>query len=131
MSPTENCELVRRGAAAFSAGDVATLREVLAPDVVHVVPGSGALAGSHEGIAEVSALYGRLTEISGGTFRLEVRGLFSDGAERVVLAYRSTARRYGHALDSENALVCTLAAGRIVRLEDFAADVSAYDEFWG
>ena len=42
MSVGDNEDLVRRAYAAFSVGDVTTLAEIYAPDVVHVFPGTSA-----------------------------------------------------------------------------------------
>ena len=58
MGAKENADLVRRGYAAFSAGDMATLTEVFAEDAVWHVPGDGGLAGDKKGRDACFAYFG-------------------------------------------------------------------------
>jgi len=58
MGAKENADLVRRGYAAFSAGDMATLTELFAEDAVWHVPGDGGLAGDKKGETPVSPTSG-------------------------------------------------------------------------
>jgi ketosteroid isomerase-like protein len=56
---------VRQANAAFGSGDLDALSQFLAEDVEWHVPGRGPLAGDYQGIAEVIALFGKVSELSG------------------------------------------------------------------
>jgi ketosteroid isomerase-like protein len=49
MGSEDNANMVRRGHAAFSTGDMAALSELFAGDAVWHVPGSGSLSGAKHG----------------------------------------------------------------------------------
>ncbi len=61
-------DTVRRGYKAFGEGDMETLRSIYTPDVVQNQPGENQLSGEHTGVDNVLGLYGKLFELSGGTF---------------------------------------------------------------
>src|ERR1700704_3268289 len=63
-----NEELVRQGYKAFGEGDMDTLRSLFAPDAVHSATGNSPLAGDYKGVDDILAYYGKLFELSGGTF---------------------------------------------------------------
>jgi uncharacterized protein len=130
MTVEENFELVRRGYDAFNAGDAATLSEVFAPDIVHAVPGDSAIAGAHKGLPNVLAIYGKLAEMSGGTVRVELEDVLSDGANRVISIHRTSAERDGQTLATREALLLTIVDGKIAEIQDFFSDISAIDAFW-
>ena len=130
MSVEENLDLVRRGYAAFSAGDMDTLRESFAPDVVQIIPGSSPLSGTHKGVDAVLALYGKLFELSDGTMRVELEDLWSDGGDRVAALHRASAQRNGKTMDVREVLLFTLADGKVTEIQDFVADIGENDAFW-
>lgn len=55
MSEHSNVDLLRRGYDAFGKGDMDTLRDLLAENIVWHVPGSNILSGDYEGRARSSA----------------------------------------------------------------------------
>ena len=58
---------MRQANAAFGSGDLGALQsQFLAEDVVWHVPGRGPLAGDYQGIAEVIALFGKISRVPGG-----------------------------------------------------------------
>jgi ketosteroid isomerase-like protein len=130
MSVAANLDLVRRGYAAFSAGDVDTLRSVLASDVVHSVPGTSQISGDHKGVDSVLAFYGQLAELSGGTMTVELENVLSNGSDQVVSIHRSRATRNGQTLDQRESIVFTIRDGKVIELQDFFADIEANDRFW-
>lgn len=130
MTVQENLDLVRRGYAAFSSGDTATLSELFAPDIVHTVPGSSPLAGSHKGPQDVLTMYGKLAELSNGSVRVELEDVLSDGGDRVIAIHQSTAERNGQQLSVREALLFTIADGKVAEIQDFFADIEANDAFW-
>ena len=70
MGSEDNANLVRRGYAAFSTGDMATLNELFADDAVWHVPGSGSLSGAKHGRDAILAFFGELMARSSGTIKI-------------------------------------------------------------
>jgi ketosteroid isomerase-like protein len=130
MSVADNLELVRRAYAAFSAGDIDTLSGLLAPDVVHSVPGSSVLSGDHKGLPNVLTLYGQLAERSGGTVRVDLEDVLSDGGDRVIAIHVATAERDGKKLAAREALLFTIAGDQVAEIQDFFSDIESNDLFW-
>ena len=67
-----NIDNTRKSYAAFSAGDIPTLLEHIAPDCVWHVGGRSAVAGTYVGHEQILGYFGKLVEISGGTFAVEL-----------------------------------------------------------
>jgi ketosteroid isomerase-like protein len=130
MGVKENIELVRRGYAAFSAGDAATLTAVFAPDAVHRVPGSSWLAGDHKGAENILKMYGELGERTEGSIKVELEEVLTNGEDQVIAVHRATARRGGKSLDTREALLFTIEGGRVTNIQDFFVDIEENDAFW-
>jgi hypothetical protein len=130
MTVEDNYDVVRRGYAAFSAGDTDTLTELFAPDIVHTVPGSSAVSGAHKGPQNVLAMYGKLAELSGGSVRVELEDVLSDGGSRVIAIHRANAERNGQTLAVREALLFTIVDGKVTEIQDFFGDIEAADAFW-
>jgi len=130
MTVKNNYDVVRRGYAAFSAGDTDTLTELFAPDIVHAVPGSSAVSGAHKGPQNVLAMYGKLAELSGGTVRVELEEVLSDGGSRVIAIHRTNAERNGQTLSVREALLFTIVDGKVTEIQDFFGNIEAVDSFW-
>jgi uncharacterized protein len=85
--------LVRDGFAAFGRGDMDALRnQYFAEDIRWHVGGRGALAGDYEGTAQVLGLFGRLFELSGGTYSAELHDVLAND-EQAVQLFTSRAER--------------------------------------
>jgi uncharacterized protein len=130
MTVQDNLELVRRGYAAFGAGDMDALLELFSPDIVQTVPGSSPLAGAHKGPQNVLAMYGQLFERSGGTIRVDLEDVMSDGGDRVIAVHQATAERNGETFSAREALLFTIVDGKVVEMQDFFTDIEASDSFW-
>jgi len=129
MSQHENLTLMRRTLEAFRSGDGATLGEVFAPDVVWRVPGRSVLAGTYTGQAEVFGLFGKMMELTGGTFRVESLGLLADETGGVFID-RLMAERDGRQLDVRICLAVRIEQGRIVEGIDHFHQEHLWDAFW-
>ena len=64
MSAQDNKEIIERGYAAFSAGDVETVMSLFDDDIEWVQPGESSVSGTFHGKAEVMEHIGRLAEKS-------------------------------------------------------------------
>lgn len=81
-----NEDLVREAFAAFGRGDLDALRnQYLEADVRFHVPGRSPVAGDHEGVDQVLALFGKFFELSGGTLRLETHDVVANDEHAVAL----------------------------------------------
>ncbi len=130
MSINENLEIVRRGYAAFSAGDADTLTALFADDVVHSVPGSSPISGDHKGPQEVLSMYGQLAERSEGTMQVDLEAVLSDGGNRVIAIHTARATRNGETLTEKEALLFTITDGKVTEIVDFFGDIGRNDAFW-
>ena len=131
-----NVVAYRRMMAAFNAGDLGTIAELVAADVEYVVPGKSALAGHTHDIAGLLEMLRRGKDLSGGTLRLELRSVVAD-AEYLFVYGRVRAERGEHAgqpprrLDSEHCVVFRFAGGQIVAGRTLPVDLYEFDAFWG
>jgi steroid delta-isomerase-like uncharacterized protein len=129
MAEHANVALVRRGFEAFNRGDIGTLTELITADARQLMPGRGPLAGEHKGRDNILAMYGQIAELTGGTFRADLRDVYANDFDAVAV-YRATAERGGRRLDSTHALVFEIIGGKVMTLNDCAIDQDADDEFW-
>src|SRR6516162_8434512 len=107
-----NVEIARRGYEAFAKGDMATLTELIADDVVWHVQGVGPLDGDYHGRDQVFGFFGRLAEETGGTFRLDVHDILANDEHTVVLA-TLTATRGGKSIEVPVANVSHIRDGEV------------------
>ena len=126
-----NADLLRKGYDAFSKGDLDTIRnEVFSPDIVFHVAGRNPLSGDYRGVDEVLAFFGRLFELSGGTFALELHDAVANDRHAVGLS-RSSAHREGKTLDGAKGVeVYHVQDGRVTEAWLMIEDDYSYDEFW-
>ena len=69
-----------------------TLRSIYTPDVVQNQPGENQLSGEHTGVDNVLGLYGKLFELSGGTFVVTLKSVKTEG-DKVVAVHSAKAER--------------------------------------
>lgn len=129
MSEHANVDILRRTLKAFQSGDMPTLAQLLAPDVVWRLPGKSALAKDYRGQDEVFGFFGRLMELTGGTFKVESLGMFANDTGGVFID-RLTAQREGRKLDVRLALHVTIRDGVIVEGVDHFHQEHLWDAFW-
>ena len=125
-----NEEIVRQGYKAFGEGDMGTLRTLFAPDAVHVATGTNPLSREYKGVDDVLGYYGKLFELSGGTFRAELKSTKAEGDDTVVATHRDKAQRGDKTLDQDETLTFTISGGKFTRLVEKHSDPAAYDTFW-
>src|SRR6266496_3675082 len=125
-----NEQRLRDGFEAFSKGDLDTLRnEYLAPDIVWHSPGRNQLSGNYEGIDQVMGLFGRLVELTGGTFRQELHDVLANDEHGVTLA-TATAEREGKTFRNNGVLVFNLKDGKVTEAWLHPGDQYAADDFF-
>ncbi|HEU5083878.1 MAG TPA: nuclear transport factor 2 family protein [Acidimicrobiales bacterium] len=130
MDYEQNRETVRRGYEAFGRGDMDALLSLYNDDAVHVVPGSSPLSGAHKGKESVAELYAALFERSGGTFRVQLDHVLSDGGDRVVSIHTASLEKDGEAFTQTEALLFTFRNGKVAEIQDFFADIELNDRLF-
>ena len=124
-----NEELLRNGYAAFEKGDLDTLRGMFSADIVWHSPGRGPLAGDYRGIDQVFGLFGRVVELSGGTFRNDIHDVLADDEHAVALV-TAHGQREGKTLEDNQAHVFHVTDGIVTEVWLQPGDLYANDEFW-
>lgn len=125
-----NEDLVRKGYAAFQAGDMDTLRSIMTADVVHENAGNNLVSGEYKGIDAVLAYYGKLFELTDGSLTVNLTSVTAKGDDHVMAVHTGKAERGGKTLENETNLDFTIKDGKIARLEESSADQAAEDAFW-
>jgi ketosteroid isomerase-like protein len=113
---------------AFAKQDADRLFEFFAEDVRFHVPGRGALSGTYEGRSEVTGLFQRLDELTGGTFQLEVQHVLADYEFAVALVL-SVAERPGEAYEGQDVHVWRIVRGKLAEVWVHPGDQYAADAF--
>ena len=122
--------LVRRGYAAFNTGDIATLTAILSHDVIQHVPGTSQISGSYKGIESVLGYYGKLAELTDGTFRADLISVFGDGQGHVSAVHQITATRNGTTRVSRGGILFTFLGERATDLLELHEDLAGDDAFF-
>jgi ketosteroid isomerase-like protein len=125
-----NEELVRKGYKAFGEGDMDTLRSLFAPDAVHQATGNNQVSGEYNGVDDILGYYGKLFELTDGTFTAELQSVKVEGDDTAIATHRDKGRRGGKTLDQDEELTFTIKDGKITRLVENHSDQAAYDDFW-
>jgi uncharacterized protein len=128
MSDTKQ-DIVRKGYEAFGTGDMETLGSLYTDDVVQSMPGKNQLSGEHKGRDDVLALYGKMFELSGGTFSAELKDVKTEG-DKVVSTHQSKGERGGKTLDDSENIEFTFDGEKISRLDLKFSNQAAVDAFW-
>lgn len=129
MNEHPNADLMRRALDAFSKADIETLGQLIDENAVWHVPGKSIVSGVYRGHAEIFSYFGKVMELTDGTFKTELLDIaVSD--ERAVNIERMTASRHDRTLDITLALVVLIRDGKMFEVRDFFSDQYAWDEFW-
>jgi ketosteroid isomerase-like protein len=124
-----NEDLVRRGFAAFGTGDMATLGELFADDIVWHSGGRNPIAGDYKGKDEVFGFFARLAERAGGTFRVDIHDVLAND-EHVVALTTGNAEREGKRLSDNGVQIFHVKDGKVTETWFHPGDQYANDEFW-
>ena len=124
-------ERLRRGYEAFKSGDMATVRQLMAPDTIWHILGATSLAGDYKGIDAVFGFLGQLMQRSGGTFKIDVHDILANDEHGVVLT-NEHADNSGRKFEGRAVHVIHFDGdGRIKEFWGFQEDQAAAATFWG
>ncbi|MGH2786549.1 MAG: nuclear transport factor 2 family protein [Actinomycetota bacterium] len=130
MAEHPNAERVRRGYEAFASGDMDTVSELMADDIVWHVGGNNSISGDYKGKKAVFGFLGRLVQETGGTLRQEVHDILAND-EHVVVLLQTSAERNGVRSDQRAVDVMHVGAdGKIAEFWRFPEDSAAIDKMW-
>ena len=127
---SDNAELVRRGYDAFNEADIATLTEILDENMSWHTPGRSPIAGDYQGRDAVFGLLGRYGGETAGTFKAELKQVFTSDDGRVIGLHHNTGERNGKRLDTDCCIVFEIANGRMVSGREHFFSLDNWDEFW-
>lgn len=126
-----NVGLVRDYQAAMARGDFEERASFFWPDVEYHVPGNNRLSGNFRGPEEVMGYFGRLMEMTGGTYRITDLRWMVDDEDRVVLVTRNQAEMGGRSHEWDEVILFEIQNGKKRRIYLFQADQEGVDEFYG
>ncbi|MFC8146084.1 nuclear transport factor 2 family protein [Streptomyces paradoxus] len=130
MAEHPHVALVRKGFEAFSRGDMDTLREMMAADATHHVPGDHPLSGDFKGVDSIIEMYERLGAETNGTMRADLIGICVDGRGHVVGMNHFTAERNGKTLDDTGCIIFRIVGDKVTDLDECVEDIDKNNEFW-
>jgi ketosteroid isomerase-like protein len=126
----DNAERVRQGYAAFKTADLATLAELMDENVSWHTPGRSPIAGDYVGRDAVFGQFGRYGGETSGTFKAELKQVFTAGDGTVIGLHHNSAERNGKRLDTDCCLVFEFENGRVIAGREVFLDLHNWDEFW-
>ena len=132
MSAQSNAEAMRKGYAAFSRGDMDTLRnELFSSDIVWHQGGRNQTSGEYKGVDSVLGLFGKLAELTDGTFRVELHDVLASD-EHVVALATTRGQRGGKTIQhGQYSHVCHFRDGKLTEAWIVNVDPYEIDEFFG
>lgn len=125
-----NIQRSRRAYEAFGKGDMETVSELLADDVAWHVGGNNQLSGEYRGKDAVFGFFGKLMQVTGGTFKLEVHDILANDEHSVTLV-TETAEKDGKKYENRAVHVTHPdSEGRVKEFWAFNEDQAAGDAFF-
>ncbi len=128
MAEHPNASLVKKGFAAFEAGDMATLNTLFTEDIVWHGAGRSFLGGDFKGKGDVLGVFARLSQ-EADSFRQKVHTILADDDHAVALV-EAEAARDGKKATMQQVFVFHIADARIKEAWVSLHDQYAADEFW-
>ncbi len=127
-----NIESTKKAYAAFASGDIAALTETIAPDCIWHVGGRNQLAGDYTGHEEIFGYFGKLSELTGGTFSATLTDVGETEGGLVTCLVTLSGSRDGIKLDTRMIEIGRANdAGQVAECWWFAEDAYASDAFLG
>lgn len=130
MAEHPNVTRIKDGYAAFAKGDFAVLNDLFADDVVWHVGGRNQLTRDYRGRDEVYGFFGKLLELTEGSFHIDLHAIFADDEHGVALVVL-TASRGGRSVEVNEAHVFHMRDGKVTEFWNASTDMYAFDELIG
>jgi uncharacterized protein len=130
MAEHPNAVRIRDGYAAFAKGDFAVLNDLFAEDLVWHHGGRSQLTGDYRGRDAVYEFFGKLIEVTQGTFRMELEAAFANDELGVALVIASSSVN-GQSVAVREAHIIRMRDGKVAEFWYATADQYAFDEMIG
>lgn len=125
----DNEGLLRESYDAFAQGDLDAVLSRFSDDIVFHFAGDNRLSGHHRGKDAVMGFFGKLWELSGGTFRVHPQEILA-GEDYAAVPVLYAAQRAGDTLDARAVHVWHIAGGVLSELWEQSPDQDELDRFW-
>jgi ketosteroid isomerase-like protein len=113
----------------FTSGDMGTLAELIAPDVVWHVPGDNLISGTYTSRDGIFGCFNKIFELSGGSYQPQLLDILADDDYTVALLH-ANARHGEKVLDQDYAFIMRIRNGQIAELQEAWTQGPAWNEFW-
>ncbi|MGZ4132368.1 MAG: nuclear transport factor 2 family protein [Actinomycetota bacterium] len=128
MDEHPNVDLMRRGYAAFGAGDMATVGELFADDIVWHANSTGSLSGDYVGKDAVMGFFGALA--GRATLQQDIHDIVANDEHVVVLVKGRAERSDGTTLSDDNIHVWHVRDGKATEFWGYSTDPDAANAFF-
>ena len=131
MSAESNAAALRQGYDAFTRGDMNALRsQLFSPDIVWHQGGRSQVSGDYRGVDAVLGLFGKLFELTNGTFAVELHDVLAS-EEHVVALATTRGQRAGKSIQhGEYSHVCHFRDGKLSEAWIVNVDPYEIDDFF-
>lgn len=126
-----NTQRIARAYAAFSAGDLTTLSELINADCVWIVGGDNRLTGMYHGRDATFDYFGKLLEATAGTFSISVLTINEIVPDTVIVTAHVTAQADGREFDEEIVQQLHLRNGQAIACRTFVENGHLWDALVG
>lgn len=130
MAEHPNADRIRDGYTAFAKGDFAVLNDLFAEDLVWHHGGRSQLSGDYRGRDAVYEFFGKLIEVTHGTFRMELEAAFATDELGVALVVASSSVN-GRSVTVREAHIIRMRDGKVAEFWYATTDQYAFDEMIG
>jgi hypothetical protein len=124
-----NEELMRKAYDAFNSGDMDTLGELFADDIVFHTPGTSVISGDFNGKEAVFAQFGQIAELTDNTYQAELHDVLANDDHAVAL-HVSKGQREGKTYENPEVIVAHIRDGKLAEVWDHVLDQKAEEEFF-
>jgi uncharacterized protein len=124
-----NEDLLRRGYAAFAAGDLDTVFSLFSDDMVWHNGGTNQLSGDYRGHEAIMGMFGQLIEVTGGTLQLDIHDVLANDTHGTVLV-TARAERDGQPVTAREVNIWHLADGKATEFWVFPEDSAELDKMF-
>ncbi|GAB4525864.1 MAG: hypothetical protein OHK0046_42170 [Anaerolineae bacterium] len=123
----KNIQIIENYIAAAYRGDLDTARQFLTEDITLVMTGSNQMTGKYHGPDNFFAAFGKMMQLSRGTYRLaeQLDWLMSD--TRVVLLAREEVEHEGEIVSFDRAVMYEIRGEQIALVRIYEGDTDAAD----
>lgn len=126
-----NIDIAKTYIKAAQTGDQAILGSIISPDVIWHQPGNNQFSGTHQGMAAVGPMLGRMMEVSKGTFAITRADRYMANGDWVAITLEFAGEANGIKLNQPGVDLIRIEGGKIVEVRLFSSDQQQEDEFWG